>query len=253
MPGADVDPRARTSRCATWSTRCSSARRRATCSTRQQPLTGVRSTSFSASDQGGGVYQALLEADGQVVASTVVDANGGNCVPPFKGAVPCKPSTSGTLSFDTSALADGAHALRLVVTDPTGTNSAAYGPVQVRTLNQTAECDPTVSSAATPVSARHQGHAPQRGHAASGRGTVTWPGRGRRGRRRRQPAQPRAADRRAGDRGRDDDHRRDGAFSLPVAAGPSRRLRAGWRTAAGSRFVVCSKPLDIRVPARGRR
>ena len=68
----------------------------------QQPLSGVRSASFSASDQGGGVFQALLEADGQVVASTIVDANGGNCVPPFKGAVPCKPSTSGTLSFDTS-------------------------------------------------------------------------------------------------------------------------------------------------------
>jgi hypothetical protein len=42
----------------------------------------------------------------------------------------------------------------------------------------------------------------------------------------------------------------DGSYSLPVAAGPSRRLRAGWRTTAGSRFVVCSKPLDVRVPAR---
>ena len=67
-----------------------------------------------------------------------MDDNGGNCVPPFKGAVPCKPSTSGSLSFDTAALPDGAHAFLLVITDPTGANAAAYGPVQVRTLNQTA-------------------------------------------------------------------------------------------------------------------
>jgi hypothetical protein len=213
-----------------------------------QPLTGVRSTSFSASDQGGGVYQALLEADGQFVASAIVDDNGGRCVPPFRGAVPCKPSTSGTLVFDTSKLPDGAHALRLVVVDPTGTNSAAYGPVQVRTLNQTAECDPTVT--ATPVSARIKGSRRSAVTRASGRGTVS----GRiagvgagvvvnlLSRERRTGAAAVVAATTTTDA--------SGAYSLPIAAGPSRRLRAGWRTAAGSRFVVCSKALDIRVPAR---
>ena len=68
-------------------------------------------------------------------------------MPPFTGAVPCKPSASGTLSFNTAALPDGSHAFRLVITDATGTNSASYGPVQVRTQNQIAECDPTVTSA----------------------------------------------------------------------------------------------------------
>jgi hypothetical protein len=216
----------------------------------QHPLTGVRSTSFAAADQGGGVYQALLEADGQVVASTVVDPNGGNCVPPFRGAVPCKPSTSGTLSFDTTALNDGAHALRLVVTDPTGTNTAAYGPVQVRTLNQTAECDPTVTSAASPVSARIKGARRSAVTRKSGRGTVS----GRiAGAGAGVVVNLLSRERRTGARAvvaatTTTDAR--GAYSLPVAAGPSRRLRAGWRQATGSRFVVCSKALDIRVPAR---
>ena len=82
-----------------------------------QPLTGVRSASFSASDQGGGVYQAILEVDGAPVTSAIIDDNGGHCVPPFTGAVPCKPSASGTLSYNTAALPDGSHSFRLVITD----------------------------------------------------------------------------------------------------------------------------------------
>ena len=147
----------------------------------QQPLTGVRSASFSASDQGGGVYQALLEVDGQAVAAAVVDRQRRHCVPPFKGAVPCKPSASGTLSFDTAALPDGSHALRLVVTDPTGTNSASYGPVQVRTHNQMAECDPTVSAAATPCRRGSRARAAARSRGVRARDGHR-PGRGRRAR-----------------------------------------------------------------------
>jgi hypothetical protein len=216
----------------------------------QQPLTGVRSTSFSASDQGGGVYQAILFADGTPVASTIIDRNGGDCVPPFKGAVPCKPSASGTLSFDTATLADGAHAFRLEITDPTGTNSVSYGPVQVRTQNETAECDPTVGSSATPVSAGVKGSRRSAVTRRSGRGTITGRIAGAGAgvvvnllsRERRTGAKAVVAATATTDA--------TGAYSLPVAAGPSRRLRAGWRRSAGSRFVVCSRALDIRVPAR---
>ena len=122
-----------------------------------QPLTGTRTASFSASDQGGGVYQAILEVDGAPVTSAIIDGNDGRCVPPFAGAVPCKPSASGTLSYDTAGLADGAHSFRLVITDATGTNSASYGPLQVRTQNQIAECDPAVGAGATPVLAGLRG------------------------------------------------------------------------------------------------
>ena len=122
-----------------------------------QPLTGVRSASFSAADQGGGVYQAILEVDGAPVTSAIIDDNDGDCVPPFRGAVPCKPSASGTLSYNTAGLPDGAHSFRLVITDATGTNSASFGPVQVRTQNQIAECDPSVSAGSTPVLAGLKG------------------------------------------------------------------------------------------------
>jgi hypothetical protein len=215
-----------------------------------QPLTGVRSVSFSASDQGGGVYQAILEVDGRAVTSTIIDANGGHCVPPFTGAVPCKPSAGGTLSYDTAGLPDGTHAFRLVITDPTGTNSASYGPVQVRTQNQTAQCDPNVASAASPVLAKLKGTGRSAITRASGRTTVS-------GRivgvgagvavnlltRERRSGAPAVISATAVTEA-------DGSFSLAVPAGPSRRLRAARRINPSDRYLICSKPLDVRVPAR---
>jgi hypothetical protein len=44
----------------------------------------------------------------------------------------------------------------------------------------------------------------------------------------------------------------DGSFSLAVPRGPSRRLRAARRINAGDRYFICSKALDVRVPARAR-
>jgi hypothetical protein len=215
-----------------------------------QPLTGVRSVSFSASDQGGGVFQAILEADGVAVASVVIDDKGGHCVPPFTGAVPCKPSASGTLSFNTAALADGSHALRLVSTDPTGTNTASYGPVQVRTQNQLAECDPTVAAGATPVLGGLKGTRKTTVTHRSGRATVTGKIAGAGAgvvvnllSKERRSGAPSVV-------GATAVTGADGSFSLAVPAGPSRRLRAGWRVHSSDRYFVCSKALDVRVPAR---
>lgn len=94
-------------------------------------VSGVADVSLSASDLGGGVYQALFEVDGTVVQTSAL----GNCAPPFTALVPCPPSVSTTLNFDTSGLADGAHRLRILITDATGTNAAVFGPVVVRTMN----------------------------------------------------------------------------------------------------------------------
>ena len=75
-----------------------------------RPLTGVRSVSYSASDAGGGLYQADARWSTGAPASTqLVDDNGGRCRQPFLSPVPCKNSASGTLSFDTAALPDGQH------------------------------------------------------------------------------------------------------------------------------------------------
>lgn len=110
------------------------------------PLTGAQPVSISATDRGGGVYLALFEVDGRVVAWAPIDSNGGQCRAPFTVALPCKPSASGTVALDTSRLADGAHSLRILVTDVTGTNMAAWGPISIRTANRNCNPRPRVRS-----------------------------------------------------------------------------------------------------------
>jgi hypothetical protein len=213
-----------------------------------QPLTGVRSTSFAAADQGGGVYQAILEVDGKPVTSAIVDPNDGRCVPPFTGAIPCKLAASGSLSFDTAALPDGNHAFRLVVTDATGVNAVAYGPVQVRTQNQLAECDPAANS---PVSARFKGTrrsaVTRRSGATTVSGRIAGAGAGVTvsllSRERRSGATATVASTAV--------TRASGTFTLRVPKGASRNLRAAWRVRATDPYLACSKALTVRVPARG--
>jgi hypothetical protein len=41
-----------------------------------------------------------------------------------------------------------------------------------------------------------------------------------------------------------------GSFSLRVPPGPSRRLRAAYRVRPEDAFLVCSRPLNLNVPAR---
>ena len=103
-------------------------------------LAGVADVSLSASDRGGGVYMAWFEVDGRIAGGSVIDGNDGLCRAPFTVAVPCKPSASNTVGFDTSKVRDGVHRLRILVTDATGTNTAFWGPVTIRTAN--AHCDP---------------------------------------------------------------------------------------------------------------
>ena len=103
------------------------------------PLAGQHSLAFAAHDTGGGLYDASLEVDGKVTQTI----NLGACTPPFVKAVPCKPDAAGTLSLDTSALPDGGHLIRVLLTDATGPNLTAYGPVRITTQNGTGTCLPT--------------------------------------------------------------------------------------------------------------
>jgi hypothetical protein len=111
-----------------------------------QPLSGVQSATLSATDRGGGVYQASATIDDQTVASTVLDANGGLCQQPFTVAQPCKASATGSIAVDTRQLADGVHMLRLSVTDATGTNAASFGPVPIVTANGICNPEPPATS-----------------------------------------------------------------------------------------------------------
>jgi hypothetical protein len=216
-----------------------------------RPLTGVRSVSYSASDAGGGLYQATLEVDGSPALSQVVDDNGGRCREPFLYPVPCKTAASRTLSFDTGALPDGLHSLRLVLTDVTKTNSVSFGPVQVTSSNQSARCDPAFTAKTTPVAAGFRGRKHPFLTRRGGRGVrvvgrVTGVGAG-------VPVLLLSREARTGARGgpaAQTTTATDGSFTLLVPPGPSRTLRAAYRQGPTNPLVACSRALKLRVPAR---
>ena len=106
-------------------------------------LTGAADVSFDAADTGSGLYSASLDVDGVAVASSSFGSNGGRCVSlgdgdpgllRFDWTVPCPLAGSGTLTFDTGAVADGSHAAAVTLTDAAG-NSAVVWSGTVNTLN----------------------------------------------------------------------------------------------------------------------
>lgn len=87
-----------------------------------------------------GTYQAIIEVDGVPVVQ-----QGAGCSKPFVAVVPCKPATSGTITLDTATLADGPHSVRVLITDATETNTAAFGPFTITTSNAPTTCAPAES------------------------------------------------------------------------------------------------------------
>jgi 5-hydroxyisourate hydrolase-like protein (transthyretin family) len=115
------------------------------------PLSGEQQVFVWATDRGGGVRDVLFEVDGRVVSQATVDDNDGHCRDPFVVAQPCKSEVRGTATFNTALVPDGRHRLRLLVTDATGTNSTAWGPINITTANGT--CNPQPRSEALRVRA----------------------------------------------------------------------------------------------------
>ena len=216
-------------------------------------LAGAHGVSVAAGDEGSGLYDILLEVDGQQVASAAISANSGRCVKPFRVVVPCKLAASATATLDTATLPDGAHALRVIVRDA-AENQAVYGPVQITTANATNRCG-----------------------AAGGAVSARFPGRKRRslrigfGQRRRirgrvldaagvpvggASVTPLAVVRRRGEGMRVDGPavvaRPDGTFRYRTAKGPSRALRFGWRPAPTATELTCSRKLRLGVRASAR-
>jgi hypothetical protein len=201
--------------------------------------------SFEAADQGSGVYLARLEIDGQVTATEPVDINSGRCVKPFKDLVPCRASAAGSISFDTATLPDGPHAVRLVVTDATETNTVAYGPVQVTTSNQSATCETATSPAITtrfvstskPTLTRRGGRAfSLTGSGPAGSSLTLLAQEGRTG-----AGWAVVGSGVAGP---------DGSYRLTVPPGPSRSLRVAFRASPLAGRLNCSNVVRVRVPAR---
>ena len=217
------------------------------------PLTGVRSVSFSAADRGGGLYRAALEVDGSVVTSQPVDENGGACVAPFTQPLPCKLAAASSLTWDTGAVANGPHRLRLLVYDATGTNAVASDPVQVVTANGPGQCATTASAGNVAVRfgiKRGRSLTLSYGRARTIRGAVTdaagapVPG----GSvvvlsRVRRPGAVVRAGRTPLVAGA------DGRFVYRIPKGPSRLLSFGWRSSSASSLLTCSAALHVNVRA----
>jgi hypothetical protein len=212
------------------------------------PVSGVRSVSFQAGDRGGGLYEAALRVDDDTVATVKIDENGGRCRVPFTGAVPCKLSGSGTIDYDTAALPDGQHSIRLIVTDATGTNAAIHGPVRITTANQTMACEPNAAPelVARFATTRRSALTRRRGRALTLRGVLRGAAEGTPvvlvSREIRTGARPAVVSSAVTGPG--------GAFTIPVPAGRSRTLRVAYRPAPAAPRLRCSNRLRLRVPAR---
>lgn len=92
-------------------------------------VAGTSDLTFSAKDEGAGVYEAIFNVDGQIVQSTVVNENGGRCrnvgqtrdgTAAFLYMQPCLASVSAGVGFDTTKVGNGLHHLIVSVIDAAG-------------------------------------------------------------------------------------------------------------------------------------
>jgi hypothetical protein len=117
-------------------------------------LRGTSDLTFTASDPGSGVYEAVVSVDGQVVQSQVLNENGGRCRqvggaadrrPAFLYMQPCLASLGADVALDTTRLTDGAHHLVVSVTDAAG-NAAPVLDREVTVSNPPPTCGASGSS-----------------------------------------------------------------------------------------------------------
>jgi hypothetical protein len=120
-------------------------------------VSGVSDLTFTATDPGAGVYQAVFTVDGHVVQSPVIDENAGRCrdvgqttdgLPAFLYVQPCKPAVSADIGLDTTHLANGTHHLVVSVTDAAG-NSSPVLDRNITVANQSSVPNPSGPGAQT--------------------------------------------------------------------------------------------------------
>ncbi len=201
-------------------------------------LAGAHGVSFAATDAGGGLQEAVLEVDGQRAAA----ANLG-CAPPYTAVVPCKLAASGTVTLDTAALADGAHSVRVLVSDASG-NRAAFGPFSITTSNAPTSCAAADAPNLTTTLSRRSatiaygGRLLVRGQlagATAGTQVRVLSVVARAGATQKVGRTPLVTD-------------AEGRFTYRVPAGPSRTLRFAYRN-AGDPLWACSKAVTVKVRA----
>jgi hypothetical protein len=147
-------------------------------------VSGTSDVAFHATDPGSGIYEAIVEVDGQVIEHEVINEESGRChnaggttdgLPAFLYPQPCPAEASADLPLDTTALTNGEHHLVVSVTDAAG-NAATVLDREITVANQLPSTPAACSASA----------------AASGQGpvlTASWKGhRGARLRARYGPA-----------------------------------------------------------------
>jgi hypothetical protein len=93
---------------------------------------GTQTFAFPASDEGGGVHQAILEVDGAPVLARTINDWGGRCVDTtaggrvFKYPRPCLTSVDALVAVDANALPAGDHDITLRVSDAAGNLRTVY-------------------------------------------------------------------------------------------------------------------------------
>ena len=107
-------------------------------------VSGTSDVAFHATDPGSGMYEAIVEVDGQVVEHEVINEDGGRChnvggttdgLPAFLYTQPCPAEASADIPFDTSALTNGEHHLVVSVTDAAG-NAATVLDREITVANR---------------------------------------------------------------------------------------------------------------------
>jgi hypothetical protein len=111
-------------------------------------LQGTSDVTFTASDPGAGVYEAVVSVDGRVVETPVLSENGGRCrnvgqaadgKPAFLYLQACPSSYSADVALDTARLTDGTHHLAVSVIDAAG-NAATVLDREVTVANPAPAC-----------------------------------------------------------------------------------------------------------------
>jgi hypothetical protein len=106
---------------------------------------GTADLQLSATDPGGpGVYLVTLQIDGQTAYQATPDGNAGHCVTVgsawgawmFDYQQPCKQAETVDVPVDTTRLADGAHTLKVFVTDAAQNSSVVFDGT-ITTANRT--------------------------------------------------------------------------------------------------------------------
>jgi len=105
---------------------------------------GTADLQFTAGDPGPGVYSVTLQVDGRVIYQGTPDGNGGHCVAEgssggalmFDYQQPCRQSEAVDVPVNTTVLSDGAHTLKVIVTDAAQNSSVIYDGT-ITTANRT--------------------------------------------------------------------------------------------------------------------